>query len=199
MRTDSREHRLPLFAFALVAASFLLYSAPLLSHWLVYSRTAIGEGEVWRFITGHMVHFSGSHLWFNLLVIGITGAVIEWEGYPYFGILCGVSSVMVGLWLYFFCPAITEYGGLSAIATASTVYLALMKVKGTIRDYWPWIAALTLVGIKIGIEGLRGEAVFASSSDFAFVVVPGAHIIGAVTALLAFAVCRFRARMSPAA
>ena len=52
--------RVPLWTLALVGSGLLIYSMPGWTAHLVYDRTAILSGEVWRLITGNFVHWSTS-------------------------------------------------------------------------------------------------------------------------------------------
>ena len=62
-------------AFALLLVlplAFAIHLAPgFFRAWLVYDRTALVHGELWRLWTGHLVHFSNSHLLLDTFVSAI--------------------------------------------------------------------------------------------------------------------------------
>ena len=56
-------------AFVVVTA-LAVYLLPGVGEALVYDRSAILTGELWRLVTGHWVHFSASHLFYDVTVLG---------------------------------------------------------------------------------------------------------------------------------
>jgi membrane associated rhomboid family serine protease len=75
----------PLFTAVITGITLLVFLVPSLAGWLVYDRRGIWVGQVWRIFTGNLVHFSQSHLVFNLLVFGVVGWAIESRGYGEIG------------------------------------------------------------------------------------------------------------------
>ena len=66
----------------------LLINAPLLggaagpgeASWLILDRTAVGQGEVWRLLTGHLLHYTPRHLGWDLLAFLLLGGWCEATG-----------------------------------------------------------------------------------------------------------------------
>ena len=145
--------------------------------------TAILSGEVWRVATGPWVHFSFSHFLYDVLVLGMAGWMIESHGYPHFGWVCTLTPLVTGLTMLALQPKLEICGGLSGLATAAVVFLALYGWGET--GAWRWICLLALIATtaKIWIEMTTGQFVFLQPAASSFVPVPSNHILGALTAL----------------
>jgi rhomboid family GlyGly-CTERM serine protease len=84
--------------------------------WFSFDRSAIAAGEVWRLLSGHLVHLGVSHLALNLagllLVWYLVGAAfsrMQWL------IVLVADFVVVNLGLWFLQPQLAWYVGLSGI------------------------------------------------------------------------------------
>ena len=80
-----------------------------------YERQAIGDGQVWRLLTGQLVHLNAVHLALNLL--GLAGVMAVWarELTPpltLLGMVLG-SACTVGLGLWLLAPEVAWYAGAS--------------------------------------------------------------------------------------
>ena len=58
-------------AFAVIASL-----VPGVAEALQYDRQAVAQGAWWRIVSGHFVHWSGEHLFWDVLALGLLGA--EW-------------------------------------------------------------------------------------------------------------------------
>ncbi|RMF83648.1 MAG: rhombosortase, partial [Nitrospinota bacterium] len=156
----------------MVLSGLLVYLIPGLAPLMVYDRTAILSGEVWRLITGHWVHFSFSHLFYDLLAFGLAGWLTEYRGYPYFGLVITLSTLGISGALLIMEPEVTRYGGLSGVATAVLVYLTL---EGLLEPP-PWrgmcITVLALTVGKILLESITEQPLLASVDRIPFVPIP---------------------------
>jgi membrane associated rhomboid family serine protease len=83
---------LPLFTAVITGISITVFLLPSLADCLIYDRREIASGQGWRLFTGNIVHFSQSHLVFNLLVFGVVGWAIERRGYAGFRLFCVLSA-----------------------------------------------------------------------------------------------------------
>jgi rhomboid family GlyGly-CTERM serine protease len=164
-----------------VALALVVYAVPGAESALIYDRAAILDGEVWRLITGHWVHFSRSHLGCDAAVLAISGWLIEARRYRYFLPLCVLSAVAIGLALLAILPDLAVYGGLSGLAMASTVYLALHALD----EPPPWrgaaVAILVACAGKVVLEALTGEVALIGVDRVRVAAVPLSHIVGAIT------------------
>jgi len=169
----------------LVAGALVTFSSQRLGAVLLYERAAILSGELWRLLTGHLVHFSTEHLLLDLLCIAVVGWTIETRRYPKFGLLCVVSALAVGLVSILFLPGMDRYGGLSAIGISAITYLCLFSLKENATHRWVYWAILFLTAVKIFCEAATGRMLLVPMDD-PVVPVPLAHFTGALAAALFF-------------
>ncbi len=170
----------PVVAIALASS---IYFSTNLSAVLVYDRSAIISGELWRLITGHWVHFSTSHLIYDVIVLAITGWIITSSGYRYLTALYLLSSLFISLVLFVMLPDMAFYGGLSGIAMASTVYLSLQFM----RKPPPW----DRVGLLIFLLCIGKLFFDASVSRFALAAFDKDFIVPVYLSHLTGAICGF--------
>jgi rhomboid family GlyGly-CTERM serine protease len=182
--------RLPVWTLAISAGALLAYFVPGLAALLIYERVAIAHGELWRLVTGNLVHLSNTHLAYDLAAFLISGTIIEIRGYRPFAMLCLSAAMLIGVAIFVFAPELNYYGGLSGVVTAAVAYLCLHGV--TEKGTWLWLCAVTMavLAAKFWIEMALGNSLLLTVSTEAFVPVPLSHLIGAVTALLVFALER---------
>ena len=185
-KTEGAGRQVPLVTLLIVAAGIAAYVIPGLASQMVYDRAAILSGEVWRLLTGNWVHFSVSHLLYDLLALGIAGWIIERRGYPYLGHLCALSALGIGTVLLAIRPEVQSLGGLSGVATGAIIYLALHGLKEPPPWRWICIAALVLIVGKVLLESMTGRYIIAASGSISFVPLPLSHVVGALTAALLF-------------
>ena len=88
----------------------------------------------------------------------------------------------------------SSYGGLSGVATAAVVYLALSGVKESppwlerrtsppaTKQNWIWWGTLLLVALKMILEWATGQALFAGAGREQFVSEPLSHLLGGLSA-----------------
>jgi len=170
----------------LLAPALVAYLFPGAAAAMVYDRSAILGGELWRLITGHWVHFSASHLVYDGLVVGVTGWLIESRGYRYFALLCLLSALTISLAMWVLLPDMAVYGGLSGIAMASTVYLALHGWREGGPERGLWLAILVLCVGKLAMDAMLGHFALVHIEDNRVVPVPLSHLAGATTGLLLY-------------
>ncbi|HSY19880.1 MAG TPA: rhombosortase [Candidatus Acidoferrales bacterium] len=175
--------RLPVITLLLLGSGVLAASCSGWSSWLVYDRSAILSGEVWRMYTGHWVHFSTAHLAYDLVVLGIVGWIIETKPLPNFGRMCLVAPWLISGGLLLMEPQVKYYGGLSALAVTAVVYLALYGLNEA--GAWSWICLSALLGLagKTAFELITGHTLFVTGNDTVKVSV-ASHVLGALVALV---------------
>lgn len=171
-----------LLTLAVVAFSMLTYCSPFLSGLFVYHRHAVINGEIWRLFTAPFVHFSFSHIFWDTLVFGIAGFAVSACGFPRFWLVCGLAAFIPGLLYLQAFPDLEYYGGLSGLATGSVAYFCLCNIFLTDRRKYIWILMLAVIGVKIVIEAVLNEPVFAGIETVEFVILPSAHIVGCLGA-----------------
>ena len=183
--------RFPLHTALLIVTAGLIYILPGCTQLLIYDRTAIFAGESWRLVTGHWVHYSPSHLAYNLVALTLMGTLIELQESRRLLLLCLVSSITIGLSLLVFRPDLDYFAGASGIISAAVVYYSLREitVSGPFRTIW--FAVLVLLVGKIVLESFwPGSSLVGVSGNF--VVIPLSHAVGAVSGLFLFFWWRWR-------
>ena len=183
-KPQSLGRRLPVITLLLVGGALVIGLFPDWSSWLIYDRPAILSGEIWRMFTGHWVHFSTSHLVYDLLALGIAGWIIETKNLPHFGWLCVLAPWLISAVLLVSEPQMKLFGGLSALATTAIVYLALFGLHDA--PPWRWVCLAALLGIagKIIFEMSTGHMIFVTTGNVPVTVSVAGHISGALIALL---------------
>lgn len=174
-------HALTLF---IVFISIIAYSFPPFSDLLVYDRQEVLNGEVWRLLTAPLVHFSASHMFWDIVVFGTVGVAIEAVGFRCFWLVCSFAAVIPSLLFLLLFPDIERYGGLSGLATAAAAYFCLCSVYRSKKNCIIWLAILAFIGIKIFAEASIGVPFFVQADKIPFRVLPSAHIIGYLVALV---------------
>lgn len=168
--------------------ALLLVSATLqvsgLAPLLRYSRDAVAAGEIWRLITGHLLHLGAAHFLLNatgmVLAAALVGAQLRPLGWASVWLACALS-VSAGLW--FLQPGIDWYVGLSGVLHGLIVAGAVAGL-GDYRERLFAAAVLVAIVAKLAWEhwsgAMPGTAALAGGS-----VVTEAHLYGAVGGLLA--------------
>jgi len=178
--------RFPTVTLTLALVAVIVYCWPSLPGHLVYDRQAILHGEIWRLVTAPVVHFSTSHIFWDLVVFIAAGWRIEVAGYRRYGLVCCLAAVVPGSLFLLFSPELARYGGLSGLATGAVVYLCLCEAYRTGGNRVPWLAILALTVMKVFVESVTGAPLFASEATMPFRVLPAAHSIGIAAALITF-------------
>lgn len=105
-----------LYFFLLAAIVLLALAEPISSHWLMFDRDAIDEGQVWRLFSAHFVHLSTAHLLGNVLGVMLVAYIAGRSLNNSWGIfLLAWCVAVVGLGLYGYADYLQRYVGLSGV------------------------------------------------------------------------------------
>jgi rhomboid family GlyGly-CTERM serine protease len=172
---------------ALVIQLIPAWRAPLL-----YDRTALAGGELWRLWTGHFVHFGWPHFLVDVGLLLVVGWFVEPRHPAFTRLGLFLMPAFVSACLFWLEPTMLRYGGLSAVNLGLLLYLA---AQGWRRDWtdWFWPAVLLAYVAELVFEHHRGGTGGGTIrfDDPAVRVATGAHLASAAYALLALAVTRF--------
>lgn len=192
--------RLPAVTILIIIACLFATYLPGLSSALIFDRDAIIKGEFWRILTGHFVHFSPSHIAYDIFSFGIAGCLIEKSRYPCFSWLILWLALSISMSLLLLEPDMRYYGGLSGISFGALYYCALMGMK----ESSPWrticFLMLAILPIKIAFEIFSGSSILPYGERQSFVPMQTSHIVGCLTALvfyLAISIISNLSRKSP--
>ena len=152
--------------------------------------------EPWRILTGQLAHFGGSHLFWDAATLALVGAVAErrWPRRTLLAIAGTLIAVPAAVVLLE--PGTTSFRGLSAVATAVVVLLAIRGAVESFRERARFrgavhVALLVLFAAKVGVEARLGTPLFAEvPGDFH--PDPIAHLVGALAGAAAGLAPRFR-------
>jgi rhomboid family GlyGly-CTERM serine protease len=166
------------FLLAICAVGYL---SPPLSSLLEYNRDAVAAGERWRLWTGSLVHFGGSHLFWNVLLVAALGAWLEqrrpWTVRAYY-LLC---PLFIGAALWIGDSAPETYRGLSGVG-AGLVVLAAGQAYDMGKRRAAWVI-LALLGASLVWEQLaRPSATWVTYDRAEVVTWSHAHLVGAAWA-----------------
>ena len=160
---------------------------------LRYERHAIGSGEYWRLITGHLVHLGFGHLWPNLAALAIIGLLFEDVFSTADWLRVGAASAAaIDLGLYALEPNVVWYVGLSGVLHG---YVAAGALALLVRREKLGAVLAICVAAKLTFEQVVGPVPFTAESVGGPVVV-AAHLYGVVGGLLAEAAAQIARRRS---
>ena len=180
-------YRLPPTACC-IALALVVQLSPALGAALIFDRAAVGAGEYWRIATASLVHFSWAHLAGDTLVLVVAGWLLEERHAAEIAALLVGASVASGLAVLAFAPELRWYGGLSGIAHAAVVYVALLGVRGGGRRRALSCLALIIIATKLASDAGRVRLIDASHLGAPVTVANVSHL-GAVAYALGLCAC----------
>ena len=144
-----------------------------------YDRAGLAAGELWRLVSGHLVHLNGSHTGMNLASL----AVMSWLFGRFFGALewlsvCLVAALAVDIGLYWGEPQLVWYVGLSGV-------LHGLWAAGALRSWSHAAGGAAITALLVGKlvwEQWQGALPFSAETAQGPVVV-AAHLYGALGGL----------------
>lgn len=154
---------------------------------LRYDRAALASGQLWRLVTGHLVHLGPRHALLNVLGLILMWALFARDYAPrqWLAILlASVAAIDAGLWLW--DSTVTWYVGSSGVLHGVMAAGTLAHLRRREGDGWLLAAFL---GGKLLYEHLAGALPFSGSSA----VVVDAHLYGVLGGGAAAAVFKPRA------
>jgi rhomboid family GlyGly-CTERM serine protease len=185
----------PLLYVAGAAFSLLVQCIPAWREALIYDRAALADGQLWRVWTGHWVHFGWAHFVPDTGLFLIVGWLLE-ERHRFFARLAFfLMPAVISATLYFLDPAMTRYGGLSAVDLGLLLYLAAQGWQRNWSD-WFWPAVIGIYILEVVLQawhgGQGGGAIRFDEPSIR--IATSAHVAGTVYALLAVGVARLESR-----
>ena len=177
----------PWIILAVVAGASLASLLPGAAGILEYDRTAVEAGEIWRLLTGQLVHWTARMTAADLAVLLAVGAWLEIRCRRVALVALLAGALLVGLGLYGLAPELSHYRGSSGLASALFAAAALeMATASPLR--WQRASALTalvLFAAKLFWELETGRALAAGPLLPGVVVTPSVHLLGGMAGLLA--------------
>ena len=177
--------RAPYLSIVLSAAALLVhFYHPLRPH-LLYSRTALAQGEFWRLIACHWVHLNADHLLWSALTFFVLGAFCEVLDRSKFILAVGIATILIPMVIWFMMPQLEAYGGLSGLdCSLYSLWIVLLIQRERPHLKWRWIIFYTIMLIllpaKIIYEMSSGLTVFVNNNHAGMVPVPLSHMVGGI-------------------
>lgn len=186
----SRPSRRASISASAVAAALAAAAFPRWAERLAYDRAAISAGEVWRIATGHWLHAGASHLFWDALMFGAAGAILESRRPRVFAWAVAAWALGIGAALFAFAPGLQSYCGLSGLCTAAFVWVCDCFMRDGRRHGNRALAggavlAMVGLGAKILYEAATGRAVFVTEMAEGFAPLPLAHLLGLAAGAIA--------------
>ena len=150
--------------------------------WARYDRLGLENGELWRLVTGHLVHLGFGHLWPNLLALVVIGSLFEDVLEPLEWLAAAIGCALAIDWgLYALDSDVDWYVGLSGVLHGFVACGALLLLRRRQR-----IGAVLAIGLgaKLAWEHWSGPVPFTAASVGGPVIV-AAHLYGAAAGVLA--------------
>jgi rhomboid family GlyGly-CTERM serine protease len=163
--------------------------------WARYDRIGLENGELWRLLTGHLVHLGFGHLWPNLLALVVIGSLFEDVLSPLEWLAAAIGTALaIDFGLYALDADVDWYVGLSGVLHGFVACGALLLLRR--RQLIGGMLAIGLAA-KLAWEHWFGPVPFTAASVGGPVIV-AAHLYGATAgalAAVAFGVRRARSRL----
>lgn len=175
--------RFPVVTCAVLAAALVVQCVPASAEPLEYHRQEILSGQCWRLWTGHLVHFTWSHWFYDAAALAILGTVCErrWGG-RMMAMVLATAALGISLVLLAAQPRLIGYRGLSGLDSALFGWAAATlcvdgRRRGDRRLMILSALALAGFGLKLQHELTATGAVFADLGP-GVTTVPIAHFAG---------------------
>jgi len=159
-----------------LAGYLILGAAP--EAW-VYDRIAIGQGEVWRLVTGHWVHSDSKHALWDIGALGLLAGLFEKQLQWHLLWALIIGTLGVDIWLWWCDPALQYYCGLSGILN-SLLAVGLVQLWRDLHNPLVWITGLGAI-TKIVLEIITGQTLLTQT---AWPSVPEVHAVGFLSGLV---------------
>lgn len=180
MRSASIKPYLPYLLLGIVAGA-LYWSPASVQVALEYNRLALAQGEVWRLLSGHLLHSNFYHLLMNLT--GLILIMLLHAPLPKrlaFGWQLLLLSLATGVCLWLFATDIGIYVGLSGVLHAVLCFGAVLDLRQGYRSGYLILAG---VAIKLGSEQYFGPSAELAAQIAADVAID-AHLYGALSGVV---------------
>lgn len=182
---------LPIKAFLpyLLLSALAMLIALLPEAWqaaLAFDRSVLAQGELWRLLSGHLVHSNGYHLLMNLcglfVIMVLHGAIADRLALYWQWLLL---SLLTSLALWCWASDIEVYVGLSGVLHGMLSYGAIMDIRQHYRSGYLILAG---IAIKLAAELYSGPDAELATKIAAEVAIE-AHLWGAIAGVVLALAC----------
>ncbi|MEE9352468.1 MAG: rhombosortase [Thiotrichaceae bacterium] len=150
---------------------------------LLFQRNSINEGQLWRILTGNWVHTNYYHLLMNLTGLGFICLLFKDHfSIKHFYISLFMTTIAVGLGLYFFSPQLMWYAGLSGALYGLYIIAASAALKN--KDYIASIPILIAIPAKLIWDSQHNDLIDSSAELIGAPIATDAHIYGLIAGIM---------------
>ena len=159
---------------------------PLLQSLCFDYKAIIEDHQYWRLLTGHIVHSSNSHLFWDLITFLICGCYVERKGVMHFKLALLSSILILNGYLLSPWSGIAQYSGLSGILYTVVIVAGWLWYK----EHRGLLGALPIIMViaKTVLEIMAQEATFVSQGWTLFYP---AHLLGILAGSLFIALIEY--------
>jgi rhomboid family GlyGly-CTERM serine protease len=154
---------------------------------LQFDRQAILDGQIWRLLTGNLVHWSVEHFLLDVGAFAIVGVLYERHLRPHYPWMLLASGLAVGCGVLVLMPQMAIYRGLSGVDSGQFAAALCVEVGLAVsqRRRWLWAGpAAVIFFTKILYEATSGQLFFGTEALGSIgLPTPLAHIAGAVVGI----------------
>lgn len=149
---------------------------------LLFQRNAIMQGEIWRIITGNLVHTNHYHLFLNLAGLGFIWILFKsFLSLRVFYVSLFLTTLGVGLGIFFLSKELAWYAGLSGALYGLFIIASSLALR--CKDYLLSLPILIGLPIKLVWDVFNDDLTQSSAKLIEAPIATDAHIYGAATGL----------------
>lgn len=170
-----------------LAVMLLAVAVQCLQPWgeaLIFDRSAIGRGEWWRWFTGHVVHYSWSHLVADGIALVVGWWWIGPDHRPAARVAILASATLIPAVIWWGEPEWRFYAGTSGLAMTAVCMAAVRWIRQPARRQYGWLMAV-LVAIKLIAESCTSSPLFAEFHGASIEPATSVHWVGAMIGWIA--------------
>lgn len=169
----------PILTLTLAVVACAIHVVPGAADALDYDRAALGGGEWWRFLSGHLTHFDANHLLWDVGMFLVLGWAAERQSRRSVAAATTLAMFGISAALWFLQPQFQTYRGLSGIDSALFgVFATQLLLRPQIGARLVGAAALLVIGGKFALEFATAATLFARGDGY--MPVPLAHVVGLI-------------------
>lgn len=168
----------------LIALWLLLVMMQLIGiSYFYFERYSIQQGQLWRLLTGHLVHANHIHLLLNMCALAFVLMLFDKQlNNKQWLVLIVVSAIIQSIAFYYLLPQVQRYVGLSGVIHSLYVFGAV-RLLALPKERSLACFLLALVTLKLLTENL-GHGISVTEQMIASHVLVEAHWYGAVIGLV---------------
>jgi rhomboid family GlyGly-CTERM serine protease len=184
--------RFPFLTCGVALLAVVLHTIPAAYDALILSRASFAAGEWWRLWSGHWIHFSFSHLVWDVVMVTVCAWAIEVRDRKALCMILLAAPPFISTAVLKLAPDLRMYAGLSGLATALMVFAGFMLSR---EERWRVIglAMIAAMSLKLMMDAMEVQPGLVSLGKGAHPE-PISHFAGAAFGALAWFVKQQRAK-----